>query len=59
MSVDPDETEEEATARKKRKADQAAALVAKKRGNELYSAKVKNMAEETAVYVVDFANALK
>lgn len=31
---------EEATARKKLKADKAAALVAKKKGNELYSAKV-------------------
>lgn len=37
---DPDETEEEAAARKKLKADKAAALVAKKRGNEHYSAKV-------------------
>lgn len=42
--MDPDETEEEAVARKKRKADQAAALAAKKRGNELYSAKVKKTA---------------
>lgn len=37
---DPEETEEEATARKKLKADKAAALSAKKKGNELYSAKV-------------------
>lgn len=37
---DPDETEEEVAARKKLKADKAAALVAKKKGNEHYSAKV-------------------
>lgn len=34
------ESEEEAVARKKLKSDQAAALAAKKRGNDLYSAKV-------------------
>lgn len=39
--ADPEETEEEAAARKNLKADKAAALVAKKRGNELYSAKVR------------------
>ncbi|CAM9451979.1 unnamed protein product [Hapterophycus canaliculatus] len=37
--ADPEESEEEAAAKKKRKSDQAAALVAKKRGNELYSKK--------------------
>ncbi|CAM9439347.1 unnamed protein product [Pylaiella littoralis] len=47
-NVDPDETEEEVTARKKRKADQAAALAAKKRGNELYS--VKSFTEALEAY---------
>ncbi|CAM9169130.1 unnamed protein product [Ectocarpus sp. 12 AP-2014] len=46
--ADPDESEEEAVARKKRKADQAAALVAKKKGNELYSA--KNFPEALEAY---------
>lgn len=40
QDVDPDETEEEAAARKKMKADRAAAIEAKKRGNALYSEKV-------------------
>lgn len=39
--VDPDESEEEAIAKKKLKADKAASLTAKKKGNEHYSAKVR------------------
>lgn len=38
--ADPEETEEETVARNKLKVDQAAALDAKKKGNDLYSKKV-------------------
>lgn len=39
---DPNETAEEAAARKKLKADKTASVAAKKKGNEFYSQKVKD-----------------
>lgn len=45
------ESEEAAVARKKLKSDQAAALAAKKRGNDLYSAKVTTRSESLSLAV--------